>query len=181
MSGIVRIAATLVVVLALLIAPRPDSRTADAAKGSAGRLENAAPSPDALIERFLEALRQKDRAMLHGLRVTEAEYVNLIMAGSVEPGQPLRQWPEKANRYFWSGFDEKSRYYELYLLGEYGGHAYRIKSMEFDKGTKTYATYEAYRQLRLVLEDETGKEAYLATGSIADVGGQWKFISFIRD
>lgn len=181
MSGMVRIAALVVVLLALVMAPRPDSGTADAAKRPPRKLENAAPSREALIERFLESLRTKDEGALHALRVTEPEYVALILAGSVEPGQPLRQWPADANRYFWSGFDLKSRYYERYLIGEYGGRAYRIKSVDFDKGTKAYATYEAYRQLRLVLEDEAGKDVSLATGSIADVGGQWKFISFIRD
>jgi hypothetical protein len=181
MSGMVRIAATLIVLLALVMAPRPDSGTAVASKGPVRGLENAAPSRDVLIERFLEALRTKDKAALHGLRVTEAEYVDLILAGSVEPGEPLRRWPENANRYFWSGFDLKSRYYELYLIGEFGGRAYRVKAVEFDKGSKTYATYSAHRQLRLALEDEAGKDVYLATGSIADVGGQWKFISFIRD
>ena len=181
MSGMVRIAALVVVLLALVMASLPDSGTADAARHPPRKLETAAPSREVLIERFLETLRTKDETALHALRVTEAEYVGLILAGSVEPGQPLRHWPEDANRYFWSGFDLKSRYYERYLIGEYGGRAYRIKSVDFDKGTKAYATYEAYRQLRLVLEDEAGKDVPLATGSIADVGGQWKFISFIRD
>ena len=181
MSGMVRVAATLVVLLALVMAPRPEGGTAVAAKRPVERLDNAAPSREALIERFLESLRTKDGAALHALRVTKEEYLGLILAGSVEPGQPLRHWPDDANRYFWEGFDLKSRYYELYLIGEFGGRTYRVQSLDFDKGTKTYATYQAYRQLRLVLADEAGKDVSLATGSIADVGGQWKFISFIRD
>jgi hypothetical protein len=181
MSGLVRGLATLMVLAALVLAPRPGSRPADAARRPAAKLEGGVSSQAALVERFLEALRQNDASALHGLRVTETEYLSTILPGSVEPGQPIRAWPPDANQYFWGILDTKSRYSEAHLLEEYGGRIYHLKATEFAKGTKTYATYDAYRQLRLVLTGEDGEDVRLSTGSIAELGGQWKFISFVRE
>lgn len=52
--------------------------------------------------------------------------------------------------------------------------------MTFAKGVTDYATYRAYRQLRLAVTSD-GSPAELATGSIAEVQGRYKFISYIRD
>ena len=134
-----------------------------------------------LLEHFLAALASKDRQALHRLRVTEDEYLRLILPGSVDPGQALRSYRDDVNKYFWNTLNGKSVYYEANLLYEMGGHRYRIKDVTFRKGTKTYATYKAYKQIALVLENDQGQTGYLDTGSIAEVDGQFKFISFIRD
>jgi len=180
MSGLVRSLAVLMVLTALVLAPRPGGQPADAARHPTMKLEGV-PSEAALVDRFLEALRKNDAAALHDLRVTDAEYLGVILPGSVEPGQPLRAWRPDANQYFWGILDTKSRYSEINLLEQFGGRTYHLKSTEFAKGTKTYATYNAYRQLRLVLTGEDGEDVRLSTGSIAELGGQWKFISFVRE
>jgi len=145
------------------------------------QLQDAAPSADTLIQRFLTALEHKDAAALHRLRVTEDEYLKIFLPGSVEKGEPLRKWPEQTNRYFWSEIDAKSLYTEEYLLGVFGGHTYQIKNLEYEKGTKEYASYTAHRQLRLTLVRDDGEEGVLSTGSIAELNGQFKFLSFKRD
>jgi hypothetical protein len=145
------------------------------------KLANAAPSVDALIDRFLGALATKDRAALHRLRVTEREYRDTILAGTVEKGQPLRAWPDDVTSHFWGTIEDKSRAYEDYLLNVYGGRRFRVKSVSWDKGVAEYATYTGWKQLRLELEDEAGAAVRLATGSVAEVDGQYKFVSFIRD
>lgn len=150
-------------------------------KPAAPRLQDAAPSADALIARFLGALERKDAAALRRLRVTEDEYLKIILPGSVEKGQPLRKWPDEVCRYFWSEINAKSLYSEEYLLGTWGGHTYQIKSVDYDRGTKEYASYTAHRQLRLTVVRDDGEEGVLATGSIAELGGQFKFLSFKRD
>ena len=145
------------------------------------KLADAAPSVDALIDRFLGALATKNRAALHRLRVTEREYRDTILAGTVEKGEALRAWPDDVTSYFWGAIEDKSRAYEDYLLNMYGGRRFRVKSVSWDKGVKEYATYKGYKQLRLELEDEAGAAVRLATGSVAEVDGQYKFVSFIRD
>jgi len=144
-------------------------------------LTNAASSVDELVGRFLDALQRRDRAALHALRVTKDEYIDLILRGNVPAGTPLRNWPAEVNEYWWSVLHTKSTYFEANILDGLGGHTYRPKSIAYRKGTQAYATYTAYKQLDLFVEDESGTEREIRTGSIAEVNGEFKFISFIRD
>ncbi len=145
------------------------------------KLRDGAPSADALISRFLDALERRDAAALHALRVDEREYLDVILPGSVEKGQPRRRWPEDVSRYFWSEIDSKSLYSEEALLQSWGGKHWTLKGVEYERGTKQYAAYTAHRQVRLTLAGEDGEEMVLATGSIAELGGRFKFLSFKRD
>jgi hypothetical protein len=146
-------------------------------------LVNGAPSAATLIDRFLAALAAKDPDALHRLRVTEAEYREILMPGTVPVGQPLKPPPSKELANFaWGTLDEKSAYYEQFLLSQYGGKHLRLQSSAYDKGEQRFANHTAYRQLRLTLVDEaTGAEVLLGTGSIVEVAGAYKFASFIRD
>jgi hypothetical protein len=145
------------------------------------KLENASPSIEDLVRRLLAALGANDREALHRLRVTDREYIDVILAGNVKPGEPLRQWPENVNRFFWNMLNDKSAAYEVHLLQTHGGRRYALESITWDKGTQQYAIYTAYKQIRLDLEGDDGKPAHLETGSIAEVNGQFKFVSFVRD
>ena len=145
------------------------------------KLDHAAQSIETLVEQFLSALAAKDRAALHQLRLTESEYLETILPGTVAVGAEQRKWPKDVNKFWWDQMNDKSTFYEGFLLQKFGGRKYRVKSMEYDKGTQQYATYSAFKQLRLALEDGDGKPVELGTGSIAEVDGQYKFISFIRD
>src|SRR5262245_38283508 len=57
-------------------------------------LERGYASKEALVKRFVEALGKKDEPTLSALRVSEKEYVDIIVPGAVAEGQPLRQWPQ---------------------------------------------------------------------------------------
>jgi hypothetical protein len=147
---------------------------------SSQTLRDAASSKEELARWLLEALEKKDLQALRRLRVTESEYKDVILVGSVEPGQPLRNYPPDVADYAWKTLNTKSLYYERYLLAQVGGKTFAYKDMSFAKGVADYATYRAYRQLRLAVL-ENGSPGELATGSIAEVGGRYKFISYIRD
>ena len=176
---------TIVTLLTLMIALPPMVRAGTAKNvrpTSPHRLENASPSADVLVHRFLEALDKKDAAALRHLRVTESEYRNIILRGTVPPGTPRRNYREDVSQYFWGVLNGKSAGYEKNLLDDVGGHGpSKVKSLAYKKGETRYADYRAYKQLRLVVEDGAGQERDIATGSIAEIGGQYKFISFIRD
>ena len=145
-------------------------------------LENSEPSAEQLIDRFLGALVHKDPDALRRLRVTETEYREILMPTSVPEGQPLRQPSKEFADLAWGLIDQKSRYYEQSLLSQYGGLQLRLKDVTYDKGEQRYAGYTARRQLRLNLaDDSTGAEFELATGSIVEVAGSYKFVSYIRD
>lgn len=143
-------------------------------------LEAASPSVEGLVGRLLDALAKKDLEALRRLRVTESEYKGILLAGHVPVGRPFREFPSDVVDFAWKTLNTKSLYYERYLLEQYGGRAYELKDVRFERGTAEFAGYRAYKQLRLSLISD-GSPVELATGSIAEVGGQYKFASFIRD
>lgn len=146
------------------------------------QLTDAEPSARQLIDRFLGALARRDLNALHRLRVTETEYREILMPSSVAEGQPPRQPSKEFADLAWGLIDEKSRYYEQNLLYEYGGRDLKLRALTYSKGEKRFAGYTAHQQLRLKLEDTaSGAELTLGTGSIVEVAGRYKFVSFIRD
>jgi len=167
--------------LLLLATSRSFSGATPAAEGPSTTVRGGATSADELITRFLQALRDKDQEVLRGLRVTESEYREIVMPGHVPVGKPLRKQPEDVTELAWRLLNTKSVYYELSLLEEFGGHGYEVKDVEYERGTQSYATYTAYKQLRLMLQRDDGQEVELRTGSVADIAGQFKFVSYIRD
>jgi len=113
--------------------------------------------------------------------VSEQEYLRVIVPGTVKPGDPPKKLPDRTVEYFWGELNTKSIYSEENLMELFGGHTYRKTAVRWDKGIQEYATYKAYKQLRLDLESDAGTNAHLETGSIAEVDGRFKFISFKRD
>jgi hypothetical protein len=177
-----RATATLLIAGMLLAATAAGgSATAPPADKSKLLLTDGAPSIDDLLQRFLDALAKNDWQAMRKLRVTEYEYRYIIMPGAVPDGQPQRTYPTDVSEYFWDTLNTKSAYSEDHLLKSFGGHTYKLKDVTFAKGTRKYATYSGFAQARLRVEDGDGKQEELAIGSIAEVDGQYKFISFIRD
>ena len=144
-------------------------------------LSGGASSVDELLGRFVKALEANDGDALEALRVTEDEYRKIIMPGSVKPGEPPQKLSPKADEYFWQSLDTKSLYGGRALLAGYKGRTYRITNVTWLKGIDDYAWYRCYDRLELTLVDQRGEELKLNTGSVAEVDGQFKFISFIRD
>lgn len=143
------------------------------------KLVDAAPSVDALIGRLLDALAANDADALHRLRVTEDEYRTFILPGSVKPGEPPQVFDEASSQHLWGMLNSHSLYVAKGIIAKYGGHRYRLKGTEFAKGQQKYAWYEAYKVVNLTLEDEKGIAGELELGSIANVDGQFKFISLL--
>jgi len=144
------------------------------------RLKHGAPSVDKLVDQFMQALKERDKAKIRDLRVTEDEYRGLILPGSVDEGKPRQHYNDEASKYFWSVLDTKSIYNEAGILSAWGGRSVKLKSVSYRGGTKKYAEYTAYKQLELKVEDEAGNEDELRLGSVAEANGVYKFISYIR-
>lgn len=144
-------------------------------------IEGGAGSQQELVDRLLQALKDEDGNALRRLRVTKSEYLDIVVAGYVEPGQPKRRLAVSWQKFAWANLVTRSEQYELQMLQQFGGRALTVTSMSFEQGEKQYAGYRAYRQLRLDVVDATGTEGQLRTGSVAEVDGKFKFISFIRD
>jgi hypothetical protein len=152
-----------------------------AAANVSGTFQGGASSQRELIDELLQALQKKDVHALRRLRVTETEYRDVILPGNVPPGQPPRNLVATWKDYAWANLNDRSTVHEERLLGDYGGQALSRMEFSFEDGEQEYAGYKAYRQLRLKVRNSDGAERELRTGSIAEVAGKYKFISFNRD
>jgi len=139
---------------------------------------DAAPSVDVLMDQFITALTNKDKDALTKLRVKKAEYVDLIVPGTVPVGQPPRQVSEQPKEHYWNLVDTKSHYYADNLVGMFGGRKYRSHQLKFSRPTMEYAWYTALGQVRMDLEADNDVTYHLLTGWIAEVDGKYKFISY---
>jgi hypothetical protein len=144
-------------------------------------LQNASPSMDTLVASFLDALAAKDRNALQQLRVTEREYIDIIMPGAGEPGKARKGFPEEKAAYFWDVLNTKSLYSEIALVNGYGGRKYTLRDVVWAKGVQQFDGYAGYAQLRLTVQDEQGEAHEIETGSVVERGGRFKFVSYIKD
>ena len=143
------------------------------------KLADASPSADALIGRLIDALAKKDADTLNRLRVTEDEYRTFLLPGAGDPGQPGRVYDDASSKFAWDKLNTNSTYAAAGIMTGYGGHTLKLKEVTYLKGRKDYAWYTAYRTVGLKLEDENGKESELVLGSIVEIDGQFKFVSFL--
>jgi len=144
-------------------------------------LSGGASSVDELLGKFVAALAANDRDAMEALRVDEQEYRRIIMPGSARPGEPPQKLSPAADEYFWQSLNGKSTYHRQGLLYAYGGKRYEIRDVRWQKGIEDYLWFRCYDRLELTVVDEQGTEQVIATGSVAEVDGRFKFISFIRD
>ena len=181
MTAVRRGQVVLAMALAIVIGS-PVARAGQKPSGAAPpQLQNTAPSMDTLIARFLGALAKKDRKELQRLRVNEREYVGIIMPGSVAPGKAQQTFAGEKAKYFWGVLNEKSVYSEMALLNTHGGRRYKVTDVSWAKGIKQFDGYTGYAQLRLTVQDEKGEFHEIETGSVAEIGGRYKFVSYVRD
>jgi hypothetical protein len=145
-------------------------------------LSRGAPSIDALLTEFLDAVERQDLDAMHRLRVTKDEYQRIIVPGMVRPGEPPRRISEQPREFFWQINDRKSRYAAEAIANRYGARHYTDRTLRLTRGTREFAWYTTHGQVRLDLHaPELAGTAELRTGSIAEVDGQYKFISFQWD
>ena len=142
-------------------------------------LTDGAPSIEALLDQFLAAVEHRDAAALHRLRVNKAEFQEIIVPGMVAKGKPPRQVSQQPQEFFWSLNDTKSRYFADELFDRFGGRHYIERHLSFTKDTHEYAWYTTHGQVVLALRTADDPHVItLRTGTIAEVDGAFKFVSF---
>jgi len=147
-------------------------------------LAGGAPSIDALMDAFLEAVEKRDKEALNALRLTKDEYQGIIVPGRVPPGSPPRQVSPVVDKYFWETMDFKSGHYLDLLVERHGGKKLERREIRFTKTAdepQRYDWYRAWGETRQATVDSDGAEVLVSTGWIAEVGGIYKFISFQWD
>lgn len=152
-----------------------------AAQGTTRHLAGGAPSVDALVARLVRALEANDAAALRRLRVSRAEYLDIVVPGNVEPGTPLRTLPAAKVGYFWDILDEKSAFAERALLAEFGGRRWRVVRVDLPPEPHRFAGFTSHGRLRVVVADAGGTEHDLRVGSVIHRDGMFKLVSLVRD
>src|SRR5262245_44107700 len=103
------------------------------------RFNGGETSIDALIDKFLRALDAKDQRALHRLRVTEREYRDIIIPGTVKPGEPPRDGvTPQTSEFFWSMLNQKSEDMGRAFIKGLGGRHYKRKELTFTRGTREF-------------------------------------------
>ena len=170
---------TTVITAALMSRAAEESK--EAAKEAATKplqLDGGAASIDSLLDQFLQALAANDERALNRLRVSEREYRDIIVPGTAKPGEPPREVPQNTADFFWSMLNQKSEDTGRHIMQNLGGHTYKRGELTYTKGTREFVWYKAHGDVRLKLENEKGETKELRTGTIAEVGGRFKFIGF---
>jgi hypothetical protein len=140
-------------------------------------------SREEAVNRFVAALEANDKQALLALLIPRDQYRDVIIPGSVEPGQPLRQWTEKSRQYFADSFFAKSDHYADVLLKDWGGRKLTQKKVYFTRPAKAWATYIAHGELRIEVEADppVDQEPVIRTGYIAEIDGSFAFVGFLHD
>lgn len=145
------------------------------------RLSHAAPTVDALIERLLHALESRDAEALRRLRVTESEYISFFLPGAAKPDEKPRVYRDEVNEFAWGMLNTKSHYLGATLLKRFGGYTMSVKQIEYQKDPFLTLWYRVWPQPELLVESDDGRERLIELGSIVEIDGQFKFLSFVHD
>lgn len=139
-------------------------------------------SEEALLDQFVAAVSTHDKDAMNRLRVTAAEYRDVIIPGTVPVGKTM-QGPlsDKKFSYFWSMLNTRSRDFAEVILKDFGGHQWRRQRYWYTDPPQQYSGYRALGEVRIAVVDDTGTLGTMRTGTIADVGGRYKFIGFEYD
>ncbi len=148
---------------------------------AAPALQGWAHSVDELVDRFVSALRAKHADALQSLCVTETEYRDIILPGSVKPGEPPRTLVADWQEFLWGSLAAKNDFAVRDLLGAYGGKRLEVRNAAFAAPARQYAGYTSYARLDVTVVDDERGEQLLELGSVAKVGDRFKFTSYRRD
>src|SRR5262249_61966235 len=111
-----------------------------------------------VVDKVRDGLETTDKELLRELRCNRTEYLDIIMPGSGDEGQPRATYEKTARDYFWGILNGKSIYVEANLLHDFGGKPLKVTSVEYRRGIKRYRDYTAYKQLMLTIDDGSGNE-----------------------
>jgi len=146
--------------------------------GSHVALSPAHPTPERLAQAVLDAFRERDRAKLSRLALSETEFRDAI-------------WPElPASRsgrnvpvdYAWEQLKQRSDSALAALFGQHAGQRYNFVRIEFTGETTEYGAFTVKRHSLITVRDEDGTQQRLRLfGSAVTHGGSWKLFSYVVD
>jgi hypothetical protein len=140
-------------------------------------LLHAQPSAEALAERVLQSLAQRDEPALKSLVLTKDEFCKYVW-----PELPSSKIKNLTCDWVWDSYDPSSLAGLRGTLKAHGGKRYTLVRLRFAKGITEYKGYKVHEDTRMVVRDHTGKEMELKLcGSMLEYAGQFKLFSYILD
>lgn len=141
-------------------------------------LTNTFASVDDLARAFLEGLERDNFDALRDLGLSSEEF-----AWYVWPELPSSIPDRNLSRdYVWGDMNGKSLRSLRWTLAEWGGEEFELVRVEFAGEATTYHTFTVFRDARLVVRDEAGREGRLDLfGSVMERDGRYKLFSFVTD
>lgn len=134
-----------------------------------------------LLQDVATALCQQDRDRLLAVLVTEDEYRNVILPGSVPVGEPLVTMPPAKAEYFTRLHRTKSAYALAALMAACPMGSLKFEEVELPDKVEQRAGYTLYRDPKLRFRDAQGETVELEPGSVVEFSGQVKMLSYYRD
>jgi hypothetical protein len=139
-------------------------------------LGHARRSPELLAEAALAAIAADDAEALDRLRVTQAEFAELLW-----PVLPDREQMPLA--FAWGMTNPRSRKARRAVLGEFGGMEFRLVLVDLGDDIERYPGVTLYRDARMrVRRTDTGEEGtFPLMDTVVQIGDGWKFVNFVDD
>lgn len=144
----------------------------------APRLENTFESPEAVSRAVLSALEAGDYENLRRYALSEEEFGSVVWP-ELPSSRPDRNLPLS---YVWGDLNQKANYCFKRLVDTEGGRHYDLVRLEFEGVISPYDSYRVYRDARLVVRDEYGREKRVDFfGSVIERDGRFKLFSYYVD
>jgi hypothetical protein len=156
--------------------PPPPAEPPAPPSGPVTSFSGGAASPEELGRKALAAIALKDAAALAALRVTEAEYRDILF-----PKFPEAQRPENTLKveFHWFLLDSKSKAGIRDAINNYGGKTLTLEGIVVTDGVVDHGTYKIHRKVLLRCRmPNGGTEDLRIFGSIVEMDGQFKVLSY---
>lgn len=136
-------------------------------------LENGRPTPEALADAAVDALRTENDAALEALMITREEYEQFVW-----PSLPDREYVPFS--FSWGIKEPRGRKARRESMNEYGGLPLELVRVDLGDEIEEYDDFTLYLDASMTVRNqETGQEGVLPLmKAVIEMGGDWKFMGF---
>lgn len=135
----------------------------------------------ALLEQVAAALCREDRAALERFLVSDEDYREKVLPGSVPVGEPALHLPAAKLEFFTRHHRTRSDYALAALLPACRLGSLRLRRVELPDRVEHRRAYALFREPKLVFTDPNGQEVELRPGSVIDMDGHAHMLSYFVD
>ncbi len=140
----------------------------------------ATHAPEDVLRQMFATLQQGDLQALEGLLVSDHEYQELILPGSVRPGEPAIRMPTEKAEFYTRLHRTKSQYALANLINSVRRAGAELSAVRWEGSAKHYATYTLLPRPVLLVQGPEGSEE-LRPGLLVELHGRVRVLSYFSD